>query len=212
MVAMMTEFCQLVDGSFPGKPVVEAINHSNLTESDKKKALDAAVNLIKVKRSGTVKGRTCANGSKGKYYLNENKSIALPTASIEAIIATLLIDVYEAQKVAIFDIPGAYLHAEMPPEHRVLLKIKGQFVNIMCNVNEDFRKHVVIENRRKVLYLCILQALYRCIRLALLWYELFTTTLEKKGYTLNAYDRCVANKNINGHQCTLYIGMVRGQQ
>ena len=93
VAAMVKEFKQLVDGAFPGKPVVSAIEHSELSAEDKKKALDA-VNLIKVKRSGTVKGRTCANGSKEKFYLTEDESIASPKASIKAIISTLLIDVY----------------------------------------------------------------------------------------------------------------------
>ena len=38
---------------------------------------------------------------------------------------------------------------------------------------------------------------------ALLWYELFTSTLEGMGFVLNPYDLCVANKIINGKQCTI---------
>ena len=38
---------------------------------------------------------------------------------------------------------------------------------------------------------------------ALLWYELFTNTLKGKGFVLNPYDLCVANKFINGKQCTI---------
>ena len=199
---MMKEFKQLVHGAFPGKPVVEAIKHTDLSEKDKRTALDA-VNLIKVKNNGTVKGRTCANGSKERYYLAEGDSVASPTASLEAIISTLLIDVYEGRDVGIFDIPGAYLHAKMPNEHQVILKIKGKFVDIMCDVNEDFKEYILFENRVKVLYLKVLRALYGCIRSALLWYNLFTETLVKEGYEINQYDRCVANKVINGSQCTL---------
>ena len=202
IATMIKEFKQLVDRAFPGKPVVAAINNSELTENDKKRALDA-VNLIKVKRSGTVKGRTCANGSKEQYYLPEGDSVASPTASIEAIVSTLLIDIFEGRDVAIYNIPGAYLHAEMPEEHRVILKIKGKFVDIMCRVNPEFQKHVLIERGRKVLYLQVLRALYGCIRSALLWYNLFSQTLEKEGYVINPYDRCVANKTIDKKQCTM---------
>ena len=73
----------------------------------------------------------------------------------------------------------------------------------MCSVNKDFEKYVTYENNRKVLYLRVLRALYGCICSALLWYELFTTILQKEGYVLNPYDRCVANKVINNEQCTL---------
>lgn len=47
------------------------------------------------------------------------------------------------------------------------------------------------------------KAIYGCIESALLWYNLYVTTLEKEGFVLNAYDRCVANKMINGKQCTI---------
>ena len=202
VAAIMKEFKQLVHGAFPGKPVVEAIKHSNLSDKDKSTSLNA-VNLIKVKNNGTVKGRPCANGSKECYYLAEGDSVASPTASLEAIISTLLIDVYESCDVAIFNIPGAYLHTEMPDEHQVILKVKGKFVDIMCDVNEDFKAFILYKNEMKVLHLKVLRALYRCITSALLWYNLYTETLSKEGYKINPYDRCVANKNINGSQCTL---------
>jgi len=41
------------------------------------------------------------------------------------------------------------------------------------------------------------------IESALLWYELYVTVLLKDGFELNEYDKCVANKVINGKQCTI---------
>jgi hypothetical protein len=38
---------------------------------------------------------------------------------------------------------------------------------------------------------------------ALLWYDLFTSTLVHMGFKLNPYDPCVANLDINGKQCTI---------
>ena len=37
---------------------------------------------------------------------------------------------------------------------------------------------------------------------ALFWYETFVTQLEVMGFTLNPYDPCVANMDIDGSQCT----------
>ena len=82
---------------------------------EKKRALEA-VNLIKKKRCGKLKGRTCADGSKQKRYLKHGETISSPTVSLEAIVGTLLIDANEKRDVAIFDVPGAYLQAEMPRE------------------------------------------------------------------------------------------------
>ena len=48
-----------------------------------------------------------------------------------------------------------------------------------------------------------MKALYGRVKSALLlWYELFTGTLQGMGFELNPYDTCVANKMIDGKQCT----------
>ena len=49
----------------------------------------------------------------------------------------------------------------------------------------------------------MLRAIYGCIESALQWYVLYKTTLENEGYELNSYDRCIANKMIDGRKCTI---------
>ena len=39
---------------------------------------------------------------------------------------------------------------------------------------------------------------------AILWYDTFKGRLEELGFKLNKYDLCVANKTINGKQCTIF--------
>ena len=117
--------------------------------------------------------------------------------------ATLLIDAYESRSTAISDVPGVYLHALMPPEKRILLKLKNKFVDIMCEINPEYLPHVRYEGKTKVLYLRVLRAIYGCLETSLLWYNLYSTTLQKMGFELNPYDLCVANKMINGSQCTI---------
>ena len=202
IAAMFTEFKQLNDGAMPGSPVFGSVESNLLSIKEKRSTLEA-VNLIKKKRCGKIKGRTCADGSKQKSYLKEGENISSPTVSTESLIATLVIDAMEKRDVAIFDVPVAYLHAEMPKDKRVLMKLRGIFVDIMCSVNSEYLPFVVIEKGEKVLYLRILQALYGCIGSALLWYDLYATTLKDLGFKINSCDRCVANKIINGKQCTL---------
>ena len=49
-----------------------------------------------------------------------------------------------------------------------------------------------------------MKALYRCVKSAFLRYDLFTAgTLEEIGLELNPYDTCVANKVVDGEQCTI---------
>ena len=85
---------------------------------------------------------------------------------------------------------GAYLHADMPQTEgkTVLLKLKGNFVDIMCSVNEEFTPHVVYESKTKVLYMKVLRAIYGCLESAMLWYNLYVTTLKGMGFELNPYD------------------------
>ena len=78
----------------------------------------------------------------------------------------------------------------------------------MCSVNPEYSKHIIYEvnqkgRRVKHLYVRVLRALYGCIESAMLWYELFSSTLQDMGFKLNPYDKCVANKLINGKQCTV---------
>ena len=53
------------------------------------------------------------------------------------------------------------------------------------------------------MYVRVLSALYGCIESAMLWHELYSSTLQLMGFELNPYDKCVVNKIINGKQCTI---------
>ena len=202
VAACLKEFTQLSEGVTPGKPVIEPVNVSSVSAEERKQALEA-VNLIKMKRCGKVKFRSCANGSEQWKYLKEDENTSSPTLQLEALFISLMIDVFEDQDVAIFDIPGAYLHAEMPKDKVVLMKFRGQFADIMCRVNPEHSKNIVFEKGKKVLYVKVVRAIYGCIESAMLWYNLYVTTLKDMGFTLNPYDRCVANKLVNGTQCTM---------
>ena len=116
------------------KKVVPAINTETLSAEDKAKSLNA-VNLIKQKWDGTIKGITCADKNKQKRYLGKDESVASPTVSLESLFTTLVIDAYEERDIATFDIPGVYLHADIPSDKNVILKLHGNFVDIMCDTN-----------------------------------------------------------------------------
>ena len=196
IAAMFKEYKQLDDLEVLGR-----IDPDSLTQDQKRKAL-RAVNLIKIKRCGKVKGRTCADGSVQRNYVPREEASS-PTLSNEALMCLLLINSFEGRDIAVFDVPGAYLHADIPESKFVILKIEDDFVDIMCDVNPEYLDDVRYEGKKKVLYVKILKALYGMIESALLWHSLYTEVLEKEGFELNPYDRCVANKTINGKQCTL---------
>ena len=88
-----------------------------------------------------------------------------------------------------------------------MIKFKGRMADMLADVNEKYRSHVVRENRKSVLYVKVIRAIYRCIESALQWYKLFTEVLVGLGFTLNdyMYDKCVANKMVNGKQLTIAL-------
>jgi len=196
IAAMFKEYKQLDDLNVLGR-----LDPDSLSHAQKCNAL-RAVNLIKIKRDGTCKGRTCADGITQRSYVPRDEASS-PTLSLEALMAIHLINAYEERDTAIFDVPGAYLHAKMPDNKFAILKIEGDFVDIMCAVNPEYKDDVHFKNGKKTLYVRILAALYGMIESALLWYTLYTEVLHREGFEINPYDRCAANKIINGKQCTI---------
>ena len=79
--------------------------------------------------------------------MRSEDDFASPTASLESILMTLLVDAKEGRDVAVADSPGAYLHATFPPEKKVILKLNSVFVDIMCLVNPVFEEHVMYEKK-----------------------------------------------------------------
>jgi len=196
VAAIYKEYKQMQDLQVLGNT-----NYDLLSNDQKRRAL-RAVNLIKLKRTGTVKGRMCANGAPHRKFIPREEAKS-PTVSLDGLMYTALTAAHEKRKVVSFDVPGAFLQADIPKDKFRLLKLEGKYVDIMCEVNPEYSKNVRIENGKKVLYLQILKALYGMIESALLWYELFVTVLQEQGFELNPYDKCIANKIINGSQCTI---------
>ena len=184
IAVLVKEFKQLDEGPMEGKKVVEPLTYNSLTKKEKKEALDA-INLIKEKRDGSLKGRSCANGAKQRRFLKGDEVYSSPTVSNESLLTTSVIDAVERRDVATADVPGAYLHAEFPKDKKIILRLTGIFVDIMCRANPEYLKYVAMEKGKKVLYFRVLRALYGCLESALLWYNLYSTTLVKHGFKLN---------------------------
>ena len=127
-----------------------------------------AINLIKEKRCGKIKGQTVADGSTQRLYTSRAET-ASPTIGLEALYASLMIDAHEGRAVQTFDVPGAYLQTPMPENKIVHMKFEGEFVDILCESDESFRKHITYEKGKKVLYTRVHKAIYGLIESALLW-------------------------------------------
>ncbi|MEL6660658.1 MAG: reverse transcriptase domain-containing protein, partial [Bacteroidota bacterium] len=192
--ALLKEFKQLFD-----RDVFTILDGKTLSAEDKAAAL-RAVNLIKEKRDGVLKGRTCADGRPQRKLYTKAETTS-PTVSSEALAITTIVDAYEGRDIATCDITGAYLNAHI--DDYVTMKFTGRAVDVLCQLDPSFKEKIVYEKGRKILYARLNRALYGCVKSALLWYELFSKTLVGLGFKLNPYDPCVANAVIDGKQITV---------
>jgi hypothetical protein len=180
--------------------VFEPKSATDLTDEDKRKAL-ASLIFLKEKRNGDIKARSCANGSVQREHIAKEEAAA-PTVALESVFITSAIDAKENRKIVTIDIPGAFLHADN--EDYVLMKMVGTLAELMVQTNPTlYRKYVVIEKGKSVLYLRLQKALYGMMKSALLFYRKLIAELRDMGFTINPYDPCIANKMVNGSQMTV---------
>ena len=193
--AVLQELKQLHD-----RKVLEPRSASDLSASEKKDALQYLM-FLKQKRSGKIKGRGCADGRKQREHTNKEDASS-PTVAIESVLLSCTIDAKEGRNVATVDIPGAFMQADM--DEIVHLKMQGQMAELLVKLDPKlYRKHVQTEGGKTVLYVELRKALYGTLRAALLFWKKLTEKLKSWGFIINPYDWCVANKDINGKQCTI---------
>ena len=171
-----------------------------LTTTQKWEALGYLM-FLKRKRSGKIKARGCADGRPQRAYIPQEDARA-PTVSTEAVFMTGVIDAMENRTVAVVDIPGAFMQADMDPG--VYMRIEGAMAELLMEIDYDmYHPHMVMEKGKPVIYVELLKALYGTLRAARLFWETLSGKLQEWGFTLNAYDSCVANKYMDGQQCTI---------
>ena len=194
VAAVKKEVRQLHD-----REVMKAVMKSNLTKEQIRQALGYLM-FLKRKRCGKIKGRGCADGRKQRATIAKEDASS-PTVATEAVFMTAILDAMERREVAVIDIPGAFMQAIMDPG--VYMRITGLMVTLLLEIDEGYRPFVVYERGEPVLYVELLRALYGTLRAARLFWEKLTAVIKSWGYTINPYDACVANKMIEGSQCTI---------
>jgi hypothetical protein len=112
------------------------------------------------------------------------------------------IDAMEERGVATLDIPGAFEQADI--DEVVHVRFEGEIAKMLVKIDPQlYRKYVRDENGKAVLYVELLNSLYGTLRSALLFWKLISSKLILWGFKINPYDGCVANKVIDGKQCTV---------
>jgi hypothetical protein len=125
--ALMAEFTQLEDLS-----VYEPINPAALTKKQRQAAL-RALNLIKEKLDGRLKGRTVADGRPQRPIYDKSAATS-PTVSTDLLMLSIVVDAREGKDVTTADVVGVYLKAYM--DEFVVIEFTGGSVDIVCKMNK----------------------------------------------------------------------------
>ncbi len=186
---------------------IRPILKSDLNPTERSRVMEAVTFMLQ-KHDGTVKTRTCVNGSTQRSWMTRAETSS-PTVATESLFLTAVIDAEEGRDVGTVDIPNAFVQVSLDSEdeggHRTIMRLRGDIVDILCSVDESYTKFVVTEGKKqeKVIYLHVVKALYGMLESAMLFYKKLLSDLEKFGFKANPYDPCVANKMVNGHQMTV---------
>ena len=139
------------------------VHKKSLTLEQQKEAL-AYLMFLKRKHCGKVKGGGCADGWKQRAYIAKEESTA-PTVSTEAVFLTTVIDTLESREVAVLDIPGALMQADI--DELVHMRFTGEIVSMLLHIDSDkYKDYVVMEKGEMVMYMELLNDLYSTLRTA----------------------------------------------
>jgi hypothetical protein len=146
-----------------------------------------------------------AGGNK-QHGTIDKQDASSPTAALESVLLTAVIDAKEGRDVAVIDIPNAFVQTRLENEKdKAVMRLRGKLAELMVKVApEIFAKYVIINRKGEtVLYVRLLNALYGIMKAALLYYQRFVTNLQSIGFKINPYDPCVAINFVKGEQLTV---------
>jgi len=149
------------------------------------------------KRDRTIKSRGCADGrSQEEYTAKSDTSSTM--VSLEALMISYAIDAKENRYVVVTDIPGTFLHADMQKDVHMLLE--GMIAESIFKLDPKLYRRYIWKNKhdKPMLHIKLKKSLYGTLEAALLVWRLLSSTLKEWGFKLNEYNKCVANKTING--------------
>ena len=147
----------------------EPIRVADMTQVERKRAMESLIFLVE-KCDGTVKARTCANGSTQRAYMDRDGA-ASPTAMTESILITATIDAKQNRNVMTADIPNTFVQTDVDEKNHVkgehiIMKIRGPLVDMLLEIApEVYNDYWTYEGKTKVLYVKMLKAIMACYNL-----------------------------------------------
>ena len=120
--------------------------------------------FLKKKRCGKIKGQGCADGRKQRAYITKEQSTS-PTISTEAVFLMAVVDAWQNRKVAVLDVPGAFMQVDM--DKLIHIRFRGEMVDKLLEIDHElYSSYVTVDQGEKVMYVELLKALYGTLQAA----------------------------------------------
>jgi Reverse transcriptase (RNA-dependent DNA polymerase) len=153
--------------------------------------------------SDKLKARWIAGGDQQDKSLYTDLSSA--TVSTSAVFTLVAVAAHELRHVAIVDIGGAYLNADMGKAVPVHMRLDKTMTGFMTTLDPSFSSFV---DDRGGVTVKLKKALYGCAESSSLWCENLHATILSFGYERNDMDVWVfIKKNKKGVQCTVCVNV-----
>jgi hypothetical protein len=182
------------------RKVMEPKHAAELSPEQKREAV-AYLMFLKQKRCGKIKGCGCAYARKQRAY-TAREDAASPAVVTESVFLTAVINTLRGQDVAVLDVPGAFMQADM--DELLHVHFTGKMVDLFLETDQNmYGPCVVKEGKETVMYVELLKTLYGTVQATGLFWEKLTGKLLEWGFTANPYDPCVMTKIVEGTQLTV---------
>ena len=182
----------------------EPVDPRTLSKEQRDQTIESHL-FLKEKRDKKIKGRMVAGGNKQRDYIPKEEA-ASPTAYLESVFLTAVIDAKEERDVATIDVPNAFVQTRLKDDKdKAIMRLRGRLAELMVEVAPDVYGQYAFKDSKgtTILYVRLLNALYGIMKAAILYYKRFVKDIKSIGFEINPYDPCVANKVVNGTFLTL---------
>ena len=108
------------------------IHWNKLTPEERRRAIESLIHT-KQKQTGELKGRNCADGGPMRATAKPEDA-ASPTAFLESITLTSVIEAHEERDVMMADTPNAFVQTELekgPDQKKIVMKLQGAVAEMM---------------------------------------------------------------------------------
>ena len=123
-----------------------------------------------------------------------------PTVSLKVVMSLIARAVEKGWEIEDFDVPGAYLNANLKPGHFHKMRIGKKVASLLQEVDPTSRQFVQEDG---TILVEIQKSLYGLPEAAQLWYEYLSGALKNGGYRQCPYDPCLFMRGTSNSQVSI---------